>query len=180
MKKDEIEKQKNKKTQGEFQGKTRCPEGRKHSGAKKQKKAPHGFIEIDKYIESEDRYKRALADYQNLQKRSISEKNDFVKYANEQLLHEFIPIYDNLKVSLLHIKEGGDENAWVEGIKYVIKQFKEVLQNAGVEEIETEGKEFDLNTMEAVEGKGGKVKKEIKSGYKLNGKVIIAAKVSLE
>ena len=68
----------------------------------------------------------------------------------------------------------------MEGIKYVIQQFKEVLKNAGVEEIETEGKKFDPLLMEAVEGKGEKVKKEIKPGYKLNGKVIIAAKVSLK
>jgi molecular chaperone GrpE len=137
-------------------------------------------IKIEEYIEMEDRYKRALADYQNLQKRSIEEKNDFAKYANENLLHEILPIYDNLKISLLHINEEANQNGWAEGIKYVIKQFKEVLKNAGVEEIETEGKKFDINTMEAIEGKGEKVKKEIKPGYKLNGKVIIAAKVSLK
>ena len=137
-------------------------------------------VKVDEYNEMENRYKRALADYQNLQKRSLEEKNDFAKYANENLLHEILPIYDNLKISLLHINEQVDQNAWAEGIKYVIKQFKEVLKNAGVEEIETEGKKFDLNTMEAVEGKGDKVKKEIKSGYKLNGKVIVAAKVSLK
>ncbi len=137
-------------------------------------------VKVGEYNEMENRYKRALADYQNLQKRSLEEKNDFAKYANENLLHEILPIYDNLKISLLHINEQTDQNAWAEGIKYVIKQFKEVLKNAGVEEIETEGKKFDLNTMEAVEGKGEKVKKEIKPGYKLNGKVIIAAKVSLK
>lgn len=158
----------------------------KHSEGKKatkeEKKKKHlskDVIEIEKYNELEGRYKRALADYQNLQKRNIEEKNDFVKYANENLLREILPIYDNLKTSLLHINSEASQNGWAEGIKYVIKQFKEVLKNAGVEEIETKGQEFDINTMEAVEGKGEKVKKEIKAGYKLNGKLIIAAKVSL-
>jgi len=46
-----------------------------------------------------------------------------------------------------------------------------------VEEIKTVGEKFNHNTMEAIEGKGEKVVKELRPGYKLNGKVIIAAKV---
>jgi len=158
-------------------------EEKKIKKSKKNKNIPEkssqDTIEIEKYYEMEDRYKRALADYQNFQKRSEEDKKEFMKYANEQLLYEILPVYDNLKMSLLHIKDS-EENAWLEGIKYVIQQFKEVLKNAGVEEIETKNKKFDPLSMEAVEGKGDQVKKEIKPGYKLNGKVIIAAKVSLK
>jgi len=121
-------------------------------------------------------YQRALADYQNLVKQTAQEKIDFVKYANEQLLYKLIPIYDNLKISIQHNdKEKAD--AWLEGVKYVVKQFKTALGDVGVEEIETDGKKFDPITMEAVEGSGETVTKEVKPGYKLNGKVIIPAKV---
>jgi molecular chaperone GrpE len=133
--------------------------------------------------ENEDldaRYKRALADYQNLQERHTQERGEFVKYANESLLREILPIFDNLKISLQHVGPEEQESAWVKGVKYVVKQFREVLAEHGVEEIEAEGKEFDHNTMEAIEGKGDKVKKEVKSGYKLNGKVIVPAKVIVE
>jgi molecular chaperone GrpE len=85
-----------------------------------------------------------------------------------------------LKISLSHIDETASQNGWAEGIKYVVKQFKDVLQGIGVEEIETVGKDFDHHTMEALDGKGDKVAKEVKSGYKLNGKLIIPAKVILE
>ena len=130
--------------------------------------------------EFEYKYKRALADYQNLIKRTSEEKQEFAKYANEHLIHEIIPVYDNLKMSLKHTDKEASKNGWLEGVKHVVKQFKDTLKNLGVEEINTVNKKFDPYTMEAIEGKGEKVKKEIKTGYKLNGKVIISAKVILE
>jgi molecular chaperone GrpE len=137
---------------------------------------------LEKYLSEkkdyEAKYKRALADYQNLLKRAAEEKKEFAKYANEGLLREFLPVYDNLKVSMRHIGDR-ENNGWTEGIKYVIKQFKDALNSMGVEEIETEGKNFDPALMEAVEGRGEKVKKEMRAGYLLNGKVIVPAKVVL-
>lgn len=130
----------------------------------------------------ENKYKRALADYQNLLKNSAREKQDFAQFANEQFLHEILPVYNNLKLAYNHAQNTSDKTSTniVEGIKYVIKQFKDILEKAGVEEIETKGKKFDHNTMEAVEGKGDKVRKEVAPGYKLRGKMIIPAKVILE
>ena len=135
------------------------------------------WIEKEKCDELEHKYKRALADYQNLVKQTAKEKQEFVKYANEQLLHEILPVYDNLKLALMHAKETPNNSNIIKGVGYVIKQFKDVLENLGVEEIETVGKKFDHHIMEAVEGKGDKVAKEVKPGYKLNGKVIAPAKV---
>ena len=134
----------------------------------------------EKFDELNNKYQRALADYQNLLKRTMQEKQEFAKYANEQLLLDMIPVYDNLKTSLKHTDETAKNNGWAEGIKYVVKQFREVLENAGVKEIETENKKFDPELMEALEGKGKRVRKEVKAGYTLNGKVIIPAKVILE
>ena len=99
----------------------------------------------------EDKYKRALADYQNLMKQTAREKEEFAKFANEMLLYELIPVYDNLKLSLSHIDEQASQNGWAEGIKHITKQFKDALENAGVSEIETAGQKFDHDTMEAVD-----------------------------
>jgi len=138
----------------------------------------------DKCLELEDKYKRALADYQNLLKQTAQEKIETVKYANEVLLQEIIPVYDNLKISMQHINEDIDKSSWLQGITYVIKQFKVVLEKLGVEEIDAQGQSFDHHTMEAIdkemttdESLDGKVVKELKSGYKLYGKVISAARV---
>jgi len=135
---------------------------------------------INKYTELENKYKRALADYQNLLKRTAIEKQEFIKFANEQFLYEILPVYDNLKISLDHIDKEAKKSGLAEGIKYIIKQFNSALTNLGVEEIKIKDKKFNPEIMEAVDGKGEKIKKQIKSGYKLKEKVIIPAKVILE
>lgn len=123
-----------------------------------------------------NKYKRALADYQNLIKQCAKEKQEFAKYANEQLLYEIIPVFNNLKLAFKHAEK--IENSGIaEGINYVIKQFKGALENAGVEEIKTVGEKFDHHTMDAVEGQGKIVVKEVNPGYKLRGKTILPAKV---
>jgi len=161
--------------------------------AKQEVKDDKGDGLQKKYDELEHKYKRALADYQNLLKRTAQEKVEFVKYANEDLIQAIIPVYDNLKLARTHadsIQTNADSrglmrnqagfNGWAEGLEHVIRQFRDVLESMGVEEIKTVGEKFDHNTMEAVEGRGEKVVKEVRSGYKLNGKVIIAAKVIVE
>lgn len=150
----------------------------------KEKTAKTAARSEKEYQELENKYKRALADYQNLLKQTVREKEEFFQYANERLIGEILPVYDNLKVSLRHLDEAAEKNGWAEGIKHVIKQFENVLKDFFVEEIETAGKEFDHNTMEAVEREkaedekmAGLVAKVLSAGYKLNGKVIRAARV---
>lgn len=125
----------------------------------------------------EDKYKRALADYQNLLKQSVKDKEDFVRFALGDFLQDIVPVYDHLKMSLSTLPENEQDSAWVKGVEYVLKQFKDVLSARGVEEIKTKGQKFDHNLMEALEGKGEKVVKEVMPGYTLNGRVIKAAKV---
>lgn len=124
-----------------------------------------------------EKYLRAIADYQNLIKQNAKEKTEFIKYAVEGFLEEILPVYDHLKLSIKNLNEEEEKSAWVEGVKHVLKQFKEILNSKGVEEIKTLGEKFDHNLMEAVEGEGDIVVKEVMSGYMLNKKVIRAARV---
>lgn len=124
-----------------------------------------------------EKYLRALADYQNLLKQSSKEKSDFVKFALEDFLQDIVPVYDHLKLSLKGLGEEEAKSAWVEGVKHVLKQFKTILEARGVEEIKTEGEKFNHDEMEALDGEGDEVKSEVMPGYKLNGKVLRAAKV---
>ncbi len=124
-----------------------------------------------------EQYQRALADYHNLLKRSGKEKEELVKYANESLLKDLLPVFDHLKLSLAHVSGEDEESQWVQGVRYVVKQFREVLEENGVKEIKAEGEKFDPEYMEALEGEGEVVKKEVKPGYTLNDKVIIPVKV---
>ncbi len=129
------------------------------------------------------KYLRALADYQNLLKQTAREKEEFARYANESLIRDFIPVYDYLKLSLAHAPA---DDKWLEGVKHVLGQFKKVLAEAGVVEITAAGQPFDHALMEAIEtedtdeaDKDNLVARELKTGYSLNGKVIIPARVSV-
>lgn len=141
------------------------------------KKAVHKILELTEVGSFENKYKLALADYQNLLKKTAADKTDFAKYAISDLLEDIIPVYDHLKMSLQSLPAEEENSAWVIGVKYVLKQFKDNLATRGVEEIKTVGEKFDHNTMEALEGEGELVTKEVMAGYKLNGRLIRAAKV---
>ena len=136
-----------------------------------------GEVEQESY---EGKYLRALADYHNLLKRTAKEKEEFFQYAITNFLQDILPVYDNLKLSVAGLSEADAKNPWAEGVKHVIKQFKEMLEARGIVEIKTVGEKFDHNTMEALEGSGEIVKKELKAGYTLSGKVIVPAKVIVE
>ncbi|MEI6836038.1 MAG: nucleotide exchange factor GrpE [Candidatus Falkowbacteria bacterium] len=143
------------------------------------KKALHKIEDLVSGQDFENKYRRALADYQNLLKNTAQEKSDFAKYAISDLLHDIIPVYDHLKMSLSNLPTEEENSAWVTGVKYVLKQFKEALESRGVVEIKTVGEKFDHNTMEALEGQGEIVAREVMSGYMLNGRLFRAAKVAV-
>jgi molecular chaperone GrpE len=126
-----------------------------------------------KLIEVQEREKRSLADYQNLQRRTQQERGHVAKFANRELIQSLLPILENLETATQQIKN--------KGLDMILDQLKQVLQQYGVEEINALGKEFDLETMEAVEtnGEGNFVTEVIKKGYKLKGEVIQHAQVIL-
>lgn len=122
----------------------------------------------------ENKYKRALADYTNLQRRSEEEKERFVKFANEVLLKRVLEIFDDLEESQKHIKD--------EGLGKVVGKFKKFLNDNAVEEIEAEGKKFDPElheAIESVEGEDGKILKVHRKGYKFFSKPLRTAMVAV-
>ncbi|MCX6782073.1 MAG: nucleotide exchange factor GrpE [Candidatus Magasanikbacteria bacterium] len=125
-------------------------------------------------------WQRALADYQNLQKEMSARRAEWAEMSEQQILEEFIPVYEHLKMAV----QGTDDNSsWLEGVKHVLKQFADILKNHGVEEIKTVGEKFNPELHEAVgyepmEGVGeDEIIKEISSGFKMGERVIRAAKV---
>ncbi|MBU0534645.1 nucleotide exchange factor GrpE [Patescibacteria group bacterium] len=125
-----------------------------------------------KVSDLESNWKRALADYKNLEKRIAEDKEQLVFYVKKQTVEEFLPFLDNLEKIEKHIKD--------KGLELTLREFRKTLISMGVQEVEAEGKEFDHETMEAVETKKGeknKVLKTILRGYLLNGKLLRPAKV---
>jgi molecular chaperone GrpE len=122
----------------------------------------------------EEKYKRALADYQNLEKRVREEKVHWILAANKELIQRMLPVLDTLLLASKHTDD--------QGIKMTVTQFIQALENEGAKRIKTEGATFDPNTMEAVEiveGEDNKVIEEIRPGFELNGAVIRPAQVKV-
>jgi len=128
----------------------------------------------DEYLNG---WKRALADYHNLERETEKKRSEWLKMANEDLLFVFLPLYDHLKLALKHSQ--AEKEDWLTGIEHVTAQFKKVLEENGVTEIKTVGEEFNPEIHEAIKKESDKniITREIKAGYKLNGKVIYPAKV---
>lgn len=125
--------------------------------------------------EIEDQLKRALADYQNLERRVEEERKLLSSLSSAILIEKFLPILDNLENAQKHLND--------QGLEMVIKQFKEILEREGIEEISAEGAQFDPHLHEAVEVIAGKkdnmVVKVLRKGYKINDKVLRPAQVAV-
>lgn len=119
--------------------------------AGKQKKSPKSRIKgrdevvslKKQLVEVESKLKRALADYQNLEKRLAREREEILKVANTVLITKFLDILDNLERAQAYLDE--------EGLRPIVKQFHSLLLSEGVEEIKAEGNRFDPYLMECVE-----------------------------
>ena len=125
-------------------------------------------------------WKRALADYENLKKQTLKDKEEFAKFANLNLILSLIPVYNNFKLSFDHLPKDLKDNDWVKGVEHTEKHFKQVLEQNGIEEINPKkGEDFNPELHEAVKsnGKGHKIDKSISCGYKLKGRVFLPAKV---
>ena len=126
-----------------------------------------------KHIEYlKDQLARSVADFRNLEKRHQEEKQEFRKFANRDLLVRLLPAFDMLFLAGKYVED--------EGVKLTIKRIEDVFSEIGVKRVETEGKQFDPIVMECVEtqsGEDGKVLKEIKPGFTLNGKLLSPATV---
>lgn len=125
-----------------------------------------------KAAELEDRLKRSLADYVNLEKRIDSQRQLFVTLATVSIITKMIEVLDDLYLTYNHLQD--------DGLKMTIDKFVNILRSEGVEEISAQDQEFDPQTMdctEVVDGPKNKVISIRKRGYKLNDQVIRPAQV---
>ena len=127
---------------------------------------------LQKIEECEVKYKRALADYQNLEKRVSEQRLDLIRGANKDLLLRLLPVLDTLILAQQHV---ADKN-----IEVSINHFLDILKSEGVTRIKTSGEKFDPMLMEAIsvaEGEEGKVVNEVRAGFLLHDKLLRAAQV---
>lgn len=132
-----------------------------------------------------EKYYYLAAEMQNMQRRFDKDRESLLKYGNERLLNDMIDVVDNLERTIGFIETDEDEKVKniVVGIEMIHKIFLDNLKKHGLEQIEALGKEFDPHFHEALAQQPDETKKDNEiiqvhqTGYKLNERVIRAAKV---
>jgi len=90
--------------------------------------------------QNHERWLRERAELENLKKRAARERAETMKFANESLLRDLLPIVDNLERAVAHAESGGDGQPLVEGVALVLKSLLDVLERHGVKRIEAKGR----------------------------------------
>jgi len=142
--------------------------------------APDPAAEAEKF---RDLALRTAADFDNFRKRAAREKEDAIRYANSTLLEGLLPVADNFELGLDAARSAPDAAAILQGLDMVSRQLRDFLAGSGLEEIATEGAEFDPNVMEAVghepddQVPENRVLRQTRRGYKLRDRLLRPASV---
>lgn len=134
-------------------------------------------------VSLEDSLLRAKADYQNLQRRSVIERAEAVRYANTELLRSLVGVLDDFDRALEAAKSSENLDAVVDGVRLVRENLVKSLGNAGLEPIESLNQPFDPAVHEAMlqqptdEHPPGTVIEQVARGYRLGDRVLRPAKV---
>ncbi len=136
--------------------------------------------------ESNDKYLRLMAEFDNYRKRVLKEKTELILNGGERIITALLPIMDDFERVEQNMVNTDDLNSLKEGISLVIEKFRNTLEKDGLKRIAPVGEMFDVDYHEAIamvpgqpDELKGKVIDCVLAGYKLNDKVIRHAKVAV-
>ena len=135
--------------------------------------------------ENYDRYLRQVAELENFRKRANRDKDEAIRFANEALVKDLLPVVDNLERAVAHSKDGGNGKPLLDGVEMVLRGFFDILAKHGVVPISAVGKPFDPEKHEAmVQIESGAhepntVIEEYHKGYLLRDRLLRPAAVSV-
>ena len=160
---------------------------------KKKKKEDKEIEELYKKLEGKekeakenyDRLLRTAADFENYKKRAAKEKEDWIKFANEDLMKAILPFIDNLERAVNHAEKVTDTGVLIEGVRLTIQQLLQKLNRFGLSTFESVGKAFDPAVHEAMlvvetdKHEPNQVVEEFQKGFLLNDRLLRPATVSV-
>lgn len=134
--------------------------------------------------ELNDKYLRAMAEFENFRKRSIAEKSDWIRLATQKLALEICDVVDNFERAFTNAQPGDLENPFIQGILLIEKQLVKALEKEGVKKIEALGKEFDPEYHDALahipsDYDENIVAAIIQNGYTMHDKVVRPVRVAV-
>jgi molecular chaperone GrpE len=159
----------------------------------KKKKEDKEIEELKKKLEEKekeakenyDRLLRTAADFENYKKRAAREKEDWTKFANEDLIRAILPFIDNLERAVNHAQKIADTGVLVEGVQLTLQQLLQALNKFGLSSFKSVGKPFDPAMHEAMlvvetdKHEPNQVVEEFQKGYLLNDRLLRPATVSV-
>ena len=132
-----------------------------------------------------ERVLRQTAELDNFKKRAARDREDAVKYANERLIGQLLPVMDSFTMAIAATQsvEAVDVESLKVGVNMILTQFQGVLRDMGVEELDAAGKPFDptwqeaMSQQETAEAEEGSVLQQLRKGYRLKGRLLRPASV---
>ena len=153
--------------------------------AEQKIKKLRGFLRSCKKrrVEYLEGWQRSRAEFQNYLKQASREREEFQKFATDEILVKLFPVLDALTLACDTVPEKCKEDAWVKGILSIKKQFEAILLDTGIQEVMAgTGSKFDPELHEAVDQvesdqEKGTILAVTQKGYTLHGKLIRPARV---
>jgi molecular chaperone GrpE len=133
--------------------------------------------------DNRDRWLRAVAELENYKKRALADKSNILKYRNEDLLRDLLPVVDNFERALSHSQESERCDPMMEGVTMILNMLRDLLGKYGLKEIEALDKPFDPHFHEAIARiqEAGKpnntVINVLETGYLYNDRLLRPSKV---
>jgi len=135
--------------------------------------------------DANDKYVRLYADFVNYKKIADRNKEELLKYANEEIITDILTVIDHLELALHHSSEGETSSSLAEGVNLTLKELISVLEKHGLVTIDAMGKSFDpvvhhaMSQIESEDAEENTIVKEFRKGYMLKERVLRATMVGV-
>jgi len=188
----EKEKHENARSEGEKEKDEGVHES-EHEEHRKKKRKDDAVDELKANLEGKEKEIEELkerllyqqADFENFKKLKAKEKQEVLRFGNETLIKELLPVIDNLERAIEHAGKTDEAKAIAEGVALTLNGFLKVLEKFDVSRVEAKGKKFDPNLHEAVyqeasdQVEPGTVIGEFQKGYLMDGRLLRPSMVSV-
>lgn len=134
----------------------------------------------DEYL---DGWQRARAEFANYKKRVEREQSQIYQQAAGSIIKRYLEVLDDFERALKNRPTEGDGAAWADGIELIYQKFLNILKSEGVQQMDSEGKQFDPNFHEAItledsdQHESGQIIEVLQQGYLLGEKILRPAVV---
>jgi molecular chaperone GrpE len=131
----------------------------------------------DQLQEMSDKYVRLYAEFENYRRRVNKDKEEILRYGNENLLYELLTVLDHLEMAMKHAS-GDVSSGLIQGVEITLKELRRTLEKFGLTGIEAEGRPFDpavhhaMSQIERDDIDDNLVVEEYRKGYRLKDKVL--------